>query len=355
VPIEVERIVEKIVEVPVQVVEKQVEKIVEVPIEVEKIVEKIIEVPVQVAKREMEVQTEFPLYQQVPHHRNASPVYRDRDQPSPGPPPYAPSPGPSVPTRGSTPTAYSMYTQRTSPDYGMSPRTSVGYWQHRRSHTPSSLPESLLEGHPVSSTPDIETDLVISPEDLVGPYHHGGHHPMYRPPPLPPHMSPQPRVAPRMVQHDPIDPYDDFPIADAETQHAAAMLIQKAFRSRTARRASHVAHRLRRKANRRAGAEARKTVSPQTMGADYSLVGVGRNLKWAFTDSGATISSLKGNDVSEMSIGDHLVAINDTIVDGMSKDDIKIVWKREHGASEYTTLYFRRELQSSASAASPSF
>jgi hypothetical protein len=45
VPVEVERVVERIVEVPV---EKIVEKIVEVP--VEKIVEKIVEVPVEVER-----------------------------------------------------------------------------------------------------------------------------------------------------------------------------------------------------------------------------------------------------------------------------------------------------------------
>jgi hypothetical protein len=309
--------------------------------EVEKMKEQVeggqVERPMRPSSREMSVQVDLLAHPQVPRHQNSSPAFRD-----------APSPAPPIPTRGSTPGAYSMYSQRTSPDSfypNTSPRASVhsfpqpGYWQHRRSHTPSSVPDELM-GAMVSPTPDIETDLVISPEDLAPPFHAGAHHPMYHPP--------QPRAAPRAPHPEP-----GFLMPDAETQNAAAVLIQKAFRSKAARRASHVAHRLRRKAQRRAGAEARKTVEPHEMGADYSLIGVGRNLKWAFTGTGATISSLKGNDVSEMSIGDHLVAVNDVTVDGMTKEDIKIVWKREHGASEYTTLYFRRALQNQVSSPMP--
>lgn len=246
-----------------------------------------------------------------------------------------------------------MYSQRSSPESvytGMSPRgpPSHSSWQHRpsmRSQTPQSIPESIFEGVP--TTPDIETDLPIHPEDLAPPYRPAGQYPM--------HYPPQQRVGPRPPHHEPHFQHHEpsLPMADAETQNAAAVIIQKAFRAKAAFRASHVAHRLRRKAQRRAGAEARKTVDPQSMGADYSLVGAGRNLKWLFEDRGATISSLKGNDVSEMRIGDHLVAVNDVIVDNMLKEEIKLIWKREHGASEYTTLYFRRGQNQNAPSPSP--
>lgn len=145
---------------------------------------------------------------------------------------------------------------------------------------------------------------------------------------------------------------EDMP-PDEDLQNNAAIVIQKAFRTKSARRAAHVAHRLRRKAARRAGAEARKAVTPTQMGADYCLIGIGRNLKWAFNDRGATVSSFKGGPVSEMQLNDHLVAVNDVNVVGMRKDEIKHIWKREHGASEFTTLYFRRAQGSAVPAPQP--
>lgn len=76
--------------------------------------------------------------------------------------------------------------------------------------------------------------------------------------------------------------------------------------------------------------------------ADLKVTGLGRHLKWVFDDDGAMISNFKDGAVGNLQVGDRLVAINDHEVDGMSKHDILKAWKSEHGASEFTTLFFKR-------------
>lgn len=225
---------------------------------------------------------------------------------------------------------------RASPEYGnpyygnMSPRNQRRSYTScsSRAESAMSIAESLVEG-PVSthaSTPDIDLDVVLTQEDMLPQItttpHNAGMGPVG--------ASAQRSRPPRLNS------------MDEDTQNTAALIIQKAFRAKSARRAAHVAHRLRRKAARRAGAEARKAVSPETMGADYLLLGVGRNLKWAFNDRGATVSSYKGGPFGPLELGDHLIAVNDVYMADMRKEEIKQIWKREHGASEFTTLYFRR-------------
>lgn len=86
----------------------------------------------------------------------------------------------------------------------------------------------------------------------------------------------------------------------------------------------------------------RANMPPEAFSADIKATGIGRELKWAFDSDGCYISSFKNAPVADLLEGDRLVAINEFPLDGLQKDRILELWKREHGASEFTTLFFRK-------------
>lgn len=151
---------------------------------------------------------------------------------------------------------------------------------------------------------------------------------------------------------------------DAGIDDVAVVMIQKCMRGKLARTAVST---LREKMSRRMARAARrasrlkaaedaltgegvhhvttnmaKVREPWEFGADYCVLGEGRNVKWAFDDRGAVVSSKKPKADPLLSIGDRLVAINDRRALGCGKSEVKTLWKDERGASEATVLYFIR-------------
>mmetsp|Transcript_74538 Transcript_74538/g.132116 ORF Transcript_74538/g.132116 Transcript_74538/m.132116 type:complete len:625 (-) Transcript_74538:18-1892(-) len=136
------------------------------------------------------------------------------------------------------------------------------------------------------------------------------------------------------------------PRAGLERQQTAESEDSKTREEEEAERSALKARALAR-AERRQHAAERAEVPVEQHHADLKVTGLGRHLKWFFDENGARISNFKDGAVGNLQVGDRLVAVNDQEVDGMSKEHILRVWKQEHGASEFTTLFFQRRVAQS--------